>query len=188
MAFRFMATKNFSALPKVHQVYVGTVIIIGAVTVALSLNDFLSGSIPKEWLFLAALTLASGSATIQLHSVPVALSISETFVFTSAILFGPSAGTLTVALDAAVISFWSFKKGQPTFKIAFNICALPLTIWLASHLFFAVGGFEPLFTHRQSVQLQSLLGPLLLFTIVYFLLEYSGSLRLPSHSNAHFGP
>jgi diguanylate cyclase (GGDEF)-like protein/putative nucleotidyltransferase with HDIG domain len=171
MALRFMAPKTFSTLPKVHQTYVGAVIIVGAVTVALSLHDFLVGSIPKEWLFLAALTLASGSATIQLHSVPVALSISETFVFTSAILFGPSAGALTVALDAAVISFWSFKKGQPLFKIAFNICALPLTIWLSSHLFFAVAGFEPLFTHRQSVQLQGLLGPLLLFTVVYFLLS-----------------
>jgi hypothetical protein len=121
MAFRFMATKTFSSLPKTHQSYVAAVIIVGAVTVGLSLHDLLAGNIPKEWLFLAALTLVSGSATIQLYSVPVALSISETFVFTSAILFGPSAGALTVALDAAVISFWSFKKGQPIFKIAFNI-------------------------------------------------------------------
>ena len=45
---------------------------------------------------------------------------------------------MTVALDAAVISFWSYRKGQPVYKILFNVCALPLTIWLASHLFFSL--------------------------------------------------
>ncbi len=104
-----------------------------------------SGHIPPSWLILAALTVVSGSAPIRLYSIPVALSVSETFVFTSVILFGPAAGTLTVVLDAAVISFWSFKRGQKLFKIVFNVCALPLTIWIAAHLFFAVGNFKPLF-------------------------------------------
>ena len=54
----------------------------------------------------------SGSAPIRLYSIPVAISVSETFVFTSIILFGPSAGTLTVALDAAIISFWSIQTGS----------------------------------------------------------------------------
>ena len=89
-----------------------------------------------HWLWIALLTVASGSATVRLASIPVAISVSETFVFTSALLFGASAGTLTVALDAVVISFWSFRRGQALFKIAFNICALPLTIWIAAHLLF----------------------------------------------------
>ena len=37
--------------------------------------------------------------------------------------------TLTVALDALVISFWSYTKGHRFYKIVFNVCALPLTIW-----------------------------------------------------------
>ena len=89
----------------------------------------------------------------------------------SVILFGPSAGTLTVVLDAAVISFWSFKRGQKIFKVVFNVCALPLTIWFAAHLLFAVGRFEPLFGSTESIHLQRLLGPLLLCTIAYFLLS-----------------
>ena len=89
----------------------------------------------------------------------------------SVILFGPSASTLTVVLDAAVISFWSFKRGQKLFKVVFNVCALPLTIWLAAHLLFAVGRFEPLFGSTDSINLQRLLGPLLLCTIAYFLLS-----------------
>ncbi len=78
-----------------------------------------------------------------------------------------------MVLDAAVISFWSFKRGQKLFKIVFNVCALPLTIWIAAHLFFAVGNFKPLFGTADAthIGLRQLLGPLLLCTIVYFLLS-----------------
>ena len=135
------------------------------------MSDLAKGLIPQAWLILAVLTVVSGSAPIRLYSIPVALSVSETFVFMSTILFGPSAGTLTVALDAAVISFWSFKRGQKLFKIVFNVCALPLTIWLAAKLLFAVGNFKPLFGRQHSIDLQHLLWPLLLCTVTYFLLS-----------------
>ena len=121
------------------------------------------GKIPPYWLILAALTVFSASVPIRLHAIPVALSVSETFVFTSALLFGPAAATLTVAIDAAVISFWSFRRGQSTYKIAFNICALPLTIWISAHLFFWVGGFAPLFESLK-VSLPQILGPMLPWT------------------------
>ena len=88
----------------------------------------------------------------------------------STILFGTSAGTLTVALDAAVISFWSFKRGQSLYKVVFNLCALPLTIWLAAKLFFSVATFGPLFRNPQLIELNQL-RPLVLATVVYFLLS-----------------
>ena len=82
-----------------------------------------------------------------------------------------------LALDAAVISFWSYRKGQPAYKILFNVCALPLTIWLASHLFFyltqlnsdgRVTAGMPLFRNDDPVTISELLGPLFVFTVVYF--------------------
>ncbi len=170
----FMAPHRFSSLPRSHRAYLATVIVAGAYSVVSSLNALVSGEIPSSWLILAALTVVSGSAPIRLYSIPVALSVSETFVFTSVILFGPAAGTLTVVLDAAVISFWSFKRGQKLFKIVFNVCALPLTIWIAAHLLFAVADFKPLFGTNNTdhpVGLGQFLGPLLLCTIVYFLLS-----------------
>ena len=91
-----------------------------------------------SWTILALLTLVSGSATVKLPSLPATVSVSETFVFTSVLLFGPAAGTLTVALDALVISFWSYRKGHPTYKILFNVCAVSLTLWFASHLYYAL--------------------------------------------------
>ena len=84
-------------------------------------------------------------------------------MFTSVLLFGSAAGTLTVALDALVISFWSYRKGHPPYKIVFNVCALPLTIWIAAHLFFLFPSIEPL-VRVPSVKcsrFRVLLGPLL---------------------------
>jgi putative nucleotidyltransferase with HDIG domain len=73
-----------------------------------------------------------------------------------------------VALDALVISFWAHKKGDPLYKIVFNVCALPLTIWLAAHLFFILAGIRPLVYGDAPVVIRDLLVPLLIFTVVYF--------------------
>jgi putative nucleotidyltransferase with HDIG domain len=153
--------------------YVAGVVIAGAVTVIQSFYDLSVRPIGWHWIILAVLTLASGSATVRLPSLPATISVSETFVFTSVLLFGSSAGTLIVALDALVISFWSYRKGHPPYKIVFNVCALPLTIWVAAHLFFAFPSITPLVEALpgQGVRIKELVGPLLLFTIVYFLLN-----------------
>ena len=143
-----MSQSRFRLLSFRSRLYVSAITIAGAATVVYSLIQVGEGKIPPYWLILAALTVFSASVPIRLHAIPVTLSVSETFVFTSALLFGPAAATLTVAIDAAVISFWSFRRGQSTYKIAFNICALPLTIWISAHLFFWVGGFAPLFESK----------------------------------------
>ena len=166
-----MPPRTFRALPPSTRLYLAVIIATGSATILLSLSDLLQGRIDLNWLLLAALTLLSGSATVRLASIPVAISISETFVFTSALLFGASAGTLTVALDAAVISFWSYRRGQAFYKIAFNLCALPLTIWIAAHLFFFLAGIQPLFRSPEPVAPTTLIAPLVLFTIVYFALS-----------------
>jgi diguanylate cyclase (GGDEF)-like protein/putative nucleotidyltransferase with HDIG domain len=169
--FGFMPPKTFSTLPRATQAYITVIVLAGAATVLQSTYDLATGNIGWNWTILAVLTLLSGSATVSLPSLPATVSVSETFVFTSAILFGPSAGTMTVALDAAVISFWSYRRGQPVFKVLFNVCALPLTIWIASHLFFATVSFQPLFQNPDKVGIKDLLWPLVLFTVVYFSLN-----------------
>jgi putative nucleotidyltransferase with HDIG domain len=166
-----MAAKTFRTLPRVTQAYIAVIVLAGAATVSQSTYDLATGEIGWNWTLLAVLTLLSGSATVTLPSLPATVSISETFVFTSAILFGPSAGTVTVALDAAVISFWSYRKGQPLFKIVFNVCALPLTIWIASHIFFAAAGINPLFRNPTLITIGQLFWPLLLFAVIYFALN-----------------
>lgn len=166
-----MSIPTVVQLPRRARAYVTVVCVAGAATVLQSFYDLAVHPIGWHWAVLAVLTLVSGSATVRLPSLPATISVSETFVFTSVLLFGPSAGTLTVALDALVISFWSYRKGHPRYKIVFNVCALPLTIWIAAHIFFFLAGTKPLVHNPDPIQIRDLLGPLLVFTLVYFSLN-----------------
>jgi diguanylate cyclase (GGDEF)-like protein/putative nucleotidyltransferase with HDIG domain len=115
---------------------------------------------------LAALTLVSGSATVTLPTVGASISVSETFVFASVLLFGPSAGTITVALDGLVISFWMAKRRPEWYRAVFNMAAPAISIWVAAQLLFAIAGIRPLFGHESPVN--TLLFPLSVFALVYF--------------------
>ena len=92
------------------QVFLAFVIVAGLVAVLGSIHQLHTQSIEQQWYVLAALTLVSGSATVKLPSIPATISISETFVFASVLLFGSAAGTVTVALDGLVISFWMARR------------------------------------------------------------------------------
>ena len=88
----------FLSLSARARVYVIGVVCAGLFTIAHSLYSLTQQQIGWSWTVLAVLTLVSGSATVKLPSLPATISVSETFVFTSVLLFGPAAGTLTVAL------------------------------------------------------------------------------------------
>lgn len=168
MAFRIMTTKSLSPRARV---YVGAVALLGGGAIAHSFYALYVNPIGWNWCVLAILTLISGSATVKLPSVPATISISETFVFTSVLLFGPAAGTLTVALDALVISLWLARRGHPFYRIVFNVSALPASLWIGAHFFYWTWQVEPLSTITTPIQIGALLRPLVLFTVVYFLLN-----------------
>jgi len=122
--------------------------------------------IGQEWLLLAALTLISGSASVKLPGAHVSISISEAFVFTAVLLYGPAAGTLTVALDGLVISFWIARRRPEIHRALFNIAAPAVSAWCSAHVFFKVAGIAPLVD--QQADLNRILPPLVLFSLVYF--------------------
>jgi putative nucleotidyltransferase with HDIG domain len=167
-----MSHSTFRDLPLSTRSYVGVVVVVGCATIGHSLAQLFAHDIGWKWTLLALLTLVSGSATVNLPGLPATVSVSETFVFTSVLLFGSAAGTLTVALDALVISFWHHRKGHPSYKILFNVGAVSLALWLASHLYYALSPAGPLFDLKNGpVRIQTLLGPLLAFTIAYYALN-----------------
>ena len=170
-----IARKRFRALPTPARVYVACVVAAGAYTVLHAAHALLSQAPNWDWTILALLTLVSGSATVRLPSLPATFSVSETFVVTSVLLYGAAAGTLTVALDALVISSWAYyRKGQPLYKSVFNICALPLSVWIASHLFFQLAHVSPLGLSSDpsaTIRIKDLLLPLVAFTAAYFSLN-----------------
>ena len=156
------------------RVYVIVVAVLGAATIIHSAFQLYVDPLGWNWVVLAILTLLSGSATVKLPSVPATISVSETFVFTSALLFGPAAGTMTVALDALVISLWLARKGHPLYRIAFNVFALPAAMWVGAQLYYLVGDVPPLYKLIEpddNVEISRLLVPLFVFTVAYFSLN-----------------
>src|SRR3954466_12208557 len=102
------------------RVYVTAVIVVGFVVISNSVYQLICRPVSWQWFLLATLTLISGSATVKLPSVPASISVSETFVFAAVLLYGPAAGTLTVALDGLVISYWLPRRRRETYPAPFK--------------------------------------------------------------------
>src|ERR1700730_2649711 len=154
---------------RVGKAYLWSVIAAGFAAVAGSIYHLYVEPIGNQWFILAALTLVSGSATIRLPSSYASISTSETFVFTAVLLYGPAAGTVVVALDALVVSFWISKRQDEPHRAMFNVSAPALSVWISSHLFFLVAGVKPLV--EQASPINAILPALLLFALTYFTLN-----------------
>src|SRR5436190_11927973 len=139
---------------------------------AISLLQLLRSPLQPQWILLALLTLISGSASVKLPGTHVSISISEAFVFTAVLLYGPAAGTVTVVLDCLVISFWIAKRKPQIERAYFNIAAPALSVWCSSHLFFYTAQIPPLIEQPVSADptavLTAILPSLVLFAITYF--------------------
>lgn len=149
--------------------YIASVIVGGLAVIAYSLADTLAEPPGLQWLVLAALTLLSGSFTVKIPSLSARLSVSETFVFSSALLFGAEAGTLTVVLDALVIVFWLNRKTRSPSRVLFNITAPALAFWIAAVAFFSFAQIAP--GAVQQRDLRDLVVPLFTFALLYFLIN-----------------
>ena len=148
------------------RVYLWTVIGAGVAVVLGSIYRLHQQQIGNQWFLLAALTLVSGSATVRLPSTFASISISETFVFTAVLLYGPAAGTVIVALDGLVGSYWIAKRHGEIHRPLFNMAAPALSAWCSAHLFFTVAGIAPL--TEQPSPVAAILPPLVLFALTYF--------------------
>lgn len=122
-----------------------------------------------KWLPLAALTLLSGSASVKLPSIPATISVSETFVFASVLLYGPAAGALITALDGLIISAWLSTCRREWYRILFNVTAPAVSIWLASSLYFSFPGIQPFTVGKPSIEV--LIVPLAVFALTHFMVN-----------------
>lgn len=157
-------------LPVRGQFYVAVVAALGLIAIGICIANLWESPVSSEWIFLALLTLLTGSFTVAIPGLPARISVSETFVFTSVLLFGTSAGTLTVALDTVVATLAARRKArQAPLKILFNLAAAALSIWIAGSAFYAISGLTPL--SQASAPLPAVLGPLVAMTAIYFVLN-----------------
>jgi len=123
--------------------------------------------VSTQWFVLAALTLLTGSFTVKVPSISAYLSVSETFVFASVLMFGPEAGALTVTVECLIITYW-MRPRSSLHKTLFNTAAPAISLWISAKIFFATG-IKPY--SIQPSPLPQLFFPLLVFTSLYFLLN-----------------
>src|SRR6266849_4638712 len=157
---------SHSGLTRSGRIYVWSVIAAGFAVVGGSIYHLYIEPIGNQWFILAALTLISGSATVRLPSTYASISISETFVFTAVLLYGPAAGTVIVALDGLIGSFWISKRHREIHRPLFNMSAPAVSAWCSAHLFFTVAGIAPLV--KEPSPTTAILPALVLFALTYF--------------------
>lgn len=150
--------------------YILAVIVYGLLVIGASIHQFVVHPIVGyQWFLLAGLTLVSGSATVKLPGVYASITISEVFVFTAVLLYGPAAGTLIVALDGLVSSFWIAKRHTEAYRPLFNMSAPAVSAWWSATLFFKVADIRPLI--YQPASIDTILFPLVIFAVAYFTLN-----------------
>jgi putative nucleotidyltransferase with HDIG domain len=148
---------------------VAAVVSAGCLILGWSIQHISMTTPPTEWWVLAVLTLFTGSAVLKIPGAPVNFSISDVFTLTAAVVFGPAAGTVIVALDSLAISARLRRAGLPRERILFNAAGPPLAMWVSAQVFFAASGVAPLYVHPRGLEV---VGPwLLLFAGLYFLLN-----------------
>src|SRR5690349_16097305 len=149
--------------------YITSVCCVGLTVILVSLAEVVAQPPDwrKQWLSLVLLTILSGLLPVKLPTVNVSISISETFVISGTLLFGPSGGTVLVLLDALFISFRLFLSGALKWQqVLFNLAAPPPSVWVAAHL----SGITPLLSTDPQFDGRFML-TLAAFTTIYFVLN-----------------
>jgi putative nucleotidyltransferase with HDIG domain len=115
---------------------------IGAAVLAHSIADLVRHPVEPQWLILVALTIGTSWVMLRVPTMEISFSISDTFNIAAAVLFGPSAGAITAALDGLVLSRQFTKR--TAYRVLFNVAVSALAIWIAARIFFALAGDRPL--------------------------------------------
>jgi hypothetical protein len=116
-------------------VYIGSLVAAGGFALVLSLRETISDAHDSRilaWAGLAVLTIALGRLAVRLPFRQCRVSVSDVFLFASAVLFGPGPATINAALDGYAASA---RAGGTWYKRLFNTASMALSINLSSHLF-----------------------------------------------------
>ena len=146
--------------------YVRIVVVAGAAAVVQSIVGLISAGHPLEWFLFTTLVILTGSFTLNVSAINASISVADTFLIASTLLFGPAPATVALALDTFVLSW---RKGYPWRRVAFNAVAPALSLWVAGHVFFLITGAAPLAAN--DAKIGPLIPALFLLATIYFTLN-----------------
>ena len=124
------------------KLYIGSVFLAGMAAVTASVHSMQGAGLGYSWILLAVLTWVTGPFAIKVPTIAATISVSEAFVFTSVLLYGPGPATLTVALDGLFTSI--YRNNHAPRRVLFNTTEPAVSCWLAGQLFFWAAGVPPL--------------------------------------------
>jgi putative nucleotidyltransferase with HDIG domain len=125
-----------------------------------------------EWVLFAALAMFAGTFTLTIASLNASIGVNDAFFISAGLLFGPGPAALILSADTIL---YSFRKRHRWENVAFNAAAPALSLWVATHAFFAMLGAQPL--SQADVPLAHVIVPLVCLVAVYFVLN-TGSLAV----------
>ena len=128
----------------------------GALVVGLALVELISGPVPSQWVFFAALTCLGGLYAIKIPSLYASFSVFETFVFALVLLFGPAPAIATAAAESVIEA--ALVRGRPRYRTLFDIAQPAVSVWFAATVFYGLSGVDPLL--NQVAPLRTLFVPL----------------------------
>jgi putative nucleotidyltransferase with HDIG domain len=146
--------------------YVRLVTVAGAAAVAHATVGLFSAPHPFEWFLFTTLVILTGSFTLNVSAINASISVADTFLIASTLLFGPAPATVALALDTLVLSW---RKGYPWRRVAFNAVAPALSLWVAGHVFFLITGAVPLAANE--ARIGPLIPALFFLATIYFVLN-----------------
>ncbi|MFN7979024.1 MAG: HD domain-containing protein [Vicinamibacterales bacterium] len=144
--------------------YVAAVTALGLFAIAQSVTTLLGMPRPAEWLLFSVLAIGFGRLSLRIPGVPVHASMSDTFLLTSAMLFGPAPATVAMAADGFILSW---RRGHSADRILFNAANPALSVWLGAQAFVVALGRTP----GDTLSLETLVGPLAVMATVHFLVH-----------------
>ena len=162
---------RFSELGRTSRLYIATVVVLGGLVLLDSIRALFVTPIAPQWLALATLTVVTSSFSVKLPSVSAYLSVSEAFVFASAILFGPTAAVHTVLIETLVILFWMDARGRVLHRVLFSIAAPALALRAAMALSYLHPALTIYAPTTAPLTLVDFTTPLLMLTVAYFLIN-----------------
>lgn len=179
------ANRMAQPLPPIGRAYVAAIIALGGAALGYSGYVLVETAVSPMWLVLLALTMFSSTFSIKIPHASTTISVSETFVFICALLFGPAPATIVIAVDGLVMSCW--RRHRRVHQVLFNAAEPALSIFVAAHVFFALTGLDP--SQRTPIDVGEHFGALVAFTSTYFLLNSGlNALVVSIHHRAPFWP
>jgi len=160
------APRTDKPLPLRLKLYVGVIVTLGAVAIAMSIAQLTTTPFVREWVLFTVIGVLAGTYAVKVPGISARISVSDTFFLASGMLFGPAPAMLAMAIDSSIMSW---RRSYSRVKLLFNACGPALSMYLATHAFFGLSGGLPLAS--QPAPIPSLILPLAAMTAIWFVLN-----------------